>query len=126
MSDTSSSRPPRDPAHEAGAAGRPWHPHRVAGVQGPAIHRGDDPVTEWLLEHPRIDAAEFRVLFAIHKLNSRPRRSGWIRRTHLCRSSGLSQVRLTRVLNDLRDKGLVGISRHRVDSSRARYVLIVG
>ena len=76
----------------------------------------DGTVTDWLLQHPHIDATEFDVLFAIHKLNSRPHRSAWIRRIHLCSSSGSSQVQLTWVLTDLR---------HPVDSSRARYVLLV-
>ena len=126
MSDTSSSHTRHgDPAVRS-KAGHSWNASRMAGVQDHPIDHDEDPFTEWLLEHPRIDADEFNVLFAIHKLNARPHRSAWTRRTHLCRSTGLSQVHLTQVLNDLRHRGLVGISRHPVDSSRARYVLIVG
>lgn len=121
MSDTvrsiSSDAPVRAP-HQPG--------HAAPAARARPLQDADDPVTEWLLEQPRLEATEFAVLFAIHKFNARGRGSAWIRRTHLCRSSGLDQPTLTKVLTDLRHKGLVGMSRHPVDSSRARYLLIVG
>ena len=123
MSEPSNSHSPHAPVHQAG---HPWHPAPMAGARGHALHDPHDPVTEWLLEQPHIDATEFAVLFAIHKLNARYRRTAWIRRIDLCRSSGLNQVSLTRVLNDLLHKGLIGLSRHPVDSSRARYLLVAG
>jgi len=121
MSDTVRSISPR------ACAGAPHPPPQRSAAQSRAhsLHNAYDPVTEWLLEQPQLDATEFAVLFAVHQLNARWRRSAWIRRGDLCRSSGLSQVPLTRVLSDLRQKGLVGMSRHPTDSSRACYMLIV-
>ncbi|MDZ7828951.1 MAG: MarR family winged helix-turn-helix transcriptional regulator [Halofilum sp. (in: g-proteobacteria)] len=126
MSEPSTSHPPHVPApgaremrHGRPAAG-------AANDRDHALHDPADPVTDWLLEQPRIGADEFAVLFAIHQFNGRPRGSGWIRRVELGRSSGLDQVSLTSVLNDLRQKGLVGMSRHPVDSTRARYLLMTG
>lgn len=105
---------------------QPWHAAPTAEAHACPLHGADDPVTEWLLAQSHLDATEFAVLFAIHKFNTRRRGSSWIRRTHLCRGSGLDQPSLTRVLADLRHKGLVGTSRHPVDSARARYLLIIG
>jgi len=104
------------------------HPARhvaPTAAHGQPLHDPEDAITEWLLEQPQLDANGFAVLFAIHQLNARRGRSAWIRRSDLCRSSGLNQVSLTRVLTDLRHQGLVGMSRHPSDSSRACYMLIV-
>jgi DNA-binding MarR family transcriptional regulator len=123
MSNTLRSISPDGAMHEAHTSRDSLRP---ADARSHPFHDTDDPVTEWLLDHPHINATEFAVLFAIHKLNSRRRRSGGIRRIELCRTSGLGQVSLTRVLTALRHKGLVGMSRHPVDSTRARYLLLVG
>ena len=113
------------PSHSSKAhktSGR-WHAAQTTNAH--PVHADDDPVTEWLLEQRHIDDTEFAVLFAIHQLNARRPRSAWIRRTHLCRSSGLDPVSLARTVNELREKGLVGMSRHPVDSTRASYVLFI-
>jgi len=125
MSDSPISQLPDASAHGPRNAGHPWHAARAANTPGHGLHDPSDPVTEWLLEQPHIDATDFAVLYAIHSLNGRQCGCAWIRRTELCRSSGLSQVALTRALNDLRQRGLVGMSRHAVDSSRSRYLLFV-
>ncbi len=126
MSEPSTSESPRAPAHGALRAGHPWFRAPTADAQGHPLHDADDPVTAWLLEQPQLDAAEFAVLFAIHQFNARRPRSPWIRRTRLCRSAGLDQVSLTRVLTALRQMGLVGMSRHPRDATRARYLLTIG
>lgn len=123
MAETSSTNTPRSPAP---SAIHPWRAAPIADARDPSPGTGDDPVTDWLLEQQHLDDLEFAVLFAIHKHNGRHGGFGWIRRTDLCRSTGLDQPSLTRVLDRLRYDGWVGMSRHPVDSGRARYLLIVG
>lgn len=125
MSEPSSFDSFRATRHGTPMATHPRHAAQAANVQDHPGRADDDPVTEWLLEQRHIDDREFAVLFAIHKHNAWRSRSAWIRRIELCRSSGLSQVSLTRVLNELRQRGLVGLSRHPVDSCRARYMLMI-
>ena len=126
MSEPSSSDSPHGPAREAPNAGHAWFRAPTADAEGHPLHAADDPFTEWLLEQAQLDATEFAVLFAVHQLNARRPRCRWIRRTQLCRSAGLDQASLTKVLTGLRQKGLVGMSRHPRDPTRACYLLIVG
>lgn len=126
MSEASISDTPRASAHGMPDPGHRWFRVPTADAHGHPLHHADDPVTEWLLEQSQLDATEFALLFAIHQLNARLPRSPWIGRTRLCRSAGLNQVSLTRVLNELRQRGLVGMSRHPRDPTRACYRLIIG
>ena len=91
----------------------------------PPLDGEHDPVTDWLLERTDLDAADFRTLFAIHKLRARPGRAGWIGHAELCRSTGLAAPAVGRAIEDLCRRGLLGMVRHPVKAGHARYMLIV-
>lgn len=89
------------------------------------IERGDDPVTDWLLQRDDLDTTEFSVLFAIHKLRARRRAAGWIGHADLRRCTGLAPDALGRVLTGLRRRGLIWMARHPVKTGYARYAVLV-
>ncbi len=128
MSDNPNNPIPRGPARApAPVASVAAHgPSQRRGAAPHALTRDDDPVSDWLLERDDLDDAEFSVLFGIHKLASRPGRSGWIGHGELCRSTGLGPVELAGVVSELRRRGLLGRVRHRVETGCARYLLIAG
>ena len=105
----------------------------AAASPGTASRAGDtgagdreaDPVTAWLLQRNDLDADEFSVLFAIHKLRARRRQAGWITHGELGRSTGLAPAALARVRAVLCRRGLVWMARHPVKPGWARYCLIV-
>lgn len=90
-----------------------------------SVERGDDPVTDWLLQRSDLDRTEFGVLFAIHKLRARRRAAGWIAHTDLRRCTGLAPDALGRVLTLLRRRGLIWVAPHPVKTDCARYLLVV-
>ncbi len=90
-----------------------------------SVDRGDDPVTEWLLQREDLDTTEFSVLFAIHKLRARRRAAGWIGHGDLRRCTGLSPDALGRVLTVFRQRGLIWMAPHPVKTGYARYLLLV-
>lgn len=90
-----------------------------------AVGRGEDPVTDWLLQRDDLDTTEFSVLFAIHKLRARRRAAGWIRHADLRRCTGLAPDALGRVLKVLRQRGLIWTAPHPVKAGCARYLLLV-
>ncbi len=90
-----------------------------------APERGNDAVTEWLLQREDLDTTEFSVLFAIHKLRARRRAAGWIGHADLRRCTGLAPDALGRVLSVLRERGLIWMAPHPVKTGYARYLLLV-
>lgn len=90
-----------------------------------SVDRGDDPVTDWLLQREDLDTTEFNVLFAIHNLRTRRRAAGWIGHADLRRCTGLAPDALGRVLAVLRQRGLIWMAPHPVKTGYARYLLLV-
>lgn len=101
----------------ASAATPPVAPH--------SVERGNDPVTDWLLQRDDLDTNEFSALFAIHKLRTRRRAAGWIGHADLRRCTGLAPDALGRVLTVLRRRGLIWMAPHPVKTGYARYLLLV-
>jgi hypothetical protein len=90
-----------------------------------SAERGQDPVTDWLLQRDDLANHEFNVLFAIHKLRARPRAGGWVDQATLCRCAGLAPVALGCILKALRRRGLIWSAPHPVKAGYSRYLLLV-